>query len=79
MTAAFVNATLAPAGEILRTWQFMVELRLLNAMTPPKYVRERADFRLSNMQQLHSHFAQEYRLARRQQRVAGRDFALALN
>jgi hypothetical protein len=35
----------------------MVELRLLNAMTPPRYVRERADVRLSNMEQLHSHFA----------------------
>src|SRR5262245_37164674 len=30
----------------------MVELRLLNAMTPPRYVRERTDFRLSAMDQL---------------------------
>jgi hypothetical protein len=28
-------------------------------MTPPRYVRERTDFRLSAMLQLHSHFAVE--------------------
>jgi hypothetical protein len=44
----------------------MVELRLLNAMTPPKYVRERADFRLSAMDQLPFR-AEEYQSATRQQ------------
>src|SRR5262245_66555077 len=55
-STALVKATFAPAGERFLTWQFMVDARLLNAMTPPRYVRARTDFRLSTMRQLHSHF-----------------------
>src|SRR5512139_1419423 len=48
-TAVLVNVTLAPAGDIFHTWQSMVEASLLNAMTPPRSVRERTVFLFSTM------------------------------
>jgi hypothetical protein len=44
-----VNVTFAPTGEKFRTLQSMMDMRRLNAMTPPRKVRERTTFRLSGM------------------------------
>src|SRR5512139_1316310 len=75
-TAVLVNVTLAPAGDIFRTWQSMVEARLLNAMTPPRSVRERTVFLFSTMHQLQLILPRRLPIGRQPAMVAGAKHAL---
>src|SRR4029078_913176 len=57
--AVLLNVTLAPPVDRLRTWQSIVDARLLNAITPPSSVRERAALRFSAIDLLRKEFREK--------------------
>lgn len=54
------NVTLAPPVDRLRTWQSIVDARLLNAITPPSSWRERAALRFSTLDLLRANSRERY-------------------